>query len=302
MIQACRIIQNPNYGLTMSGDIFDIKTGKKISLEETDILIGKEELFVSNWYGNESWLKSHNDIKNLKYYAISEKIVMIHETMFSRIPNFSNYVISKSGTVVSLRRKKIMKRRMSENGYFSVHITNDSGKSKVAKVHRLVMSTYIGECPIGYVTDHLDGNKFNPSLDNLEYVTYAENTRRSLNMGLQKNKVWDTTEVELLCKMLQDGMPNSVIEETFSYKGLDHRSIIMIIHLVRSRKYFKEISKDYDFPKVTYLNKKDSKLSSFDVIHIREDERSNSELSNIYGVSTSTISKIRKGNTFKYVE
>lgn len=302
MIQACRMIQNPDIGLTINGVFFDIYSGKEIRYSELEISESKDKLYISNWYGDEKWLNSYGDIVKLSLRSISEIELCHHDTIFRKIPGFSNYAISRNGTVVSIRRKRLMKRQCSENGYFVIHLSNDFGKSKLMKLHILVAITFIGERIPGYVIDHLDGNKFNPKLENLEYVSPGENTRRSLTMGIQKNKVWDETEIRIMCSMLQSGSTNKEIEEYFAYKELSHRSIIMILHLIRSGKYFRDISKDYIIPKNTYLNKKDCILSEDDVKEIRNDNRSITEIANSYGVSTSTISKVKTNKTFKYVK
>lgn len=302
MVQACRMIQNPDIGLTINGIFFDIYSGKDIQYSELGLPESKAKLYISNWYGDEKWLNSYDDIVKLSLRSISEIELCHHDTIFRKIPGFSNYAISRNGTVVSIRRKRLMKRQCSENGYFVIHLSNDFGKSKLMKLHILVAITFIGERIPGYVIDHLDGNKFNPKLENLEYVSPGENTRRSLTMGNQKNKVWDESEIRIMCSMLQSGSTNKEIEEYFAYKELSHRSIIMILHLIRSGKYFRDISKDYIIPKNTYLNKKDCILSEDDVREIRNDNRSIAEIANIYGVSTSTISKVKMNKTFKYVK
>lgn len=45
--------------------------------------------------------------------------------------------------------------------------------------HKLVALAWIGPRPIGMEIDHLNGDKLNWSLDNLEYVTPAENRKRA---------------------------------------------------------------------------------------------------------------------------
>lgn len=47
------------------------------------------------------------------------------------------------------------------------------------KVHILVMEAFVGPCPEGMEVDHLDSDRANSRLDNLEYVTHKENVRRA---------------------------------------------------------------------------------------------------------------------------
>lgn len=59
-------------------------------------------------------------------------------------------------------------------------------KRKKKYVHVLVAETFIGECPTGYQVDHVDGNKSNNCLSNLEYVSKRENDRRTYSNGGRK--------------------------------------------------------------------------------------------------------------------
>ena len=53
MIQACRMIQNPDIGLTINGIFFDIYSGKDIQYSELGFSESKDKLYISNWYGDE---------------------------------------------------------------------------------------------------------------------------------------------------------------------------------------------------------------------------------------------------------
>ena len=60
------------------------------------------------------------------------------------------------------------------NGYMTVSISiNNEIKTKY--VHRLVLNAWKGECPYGYEARHLDGNKTNNLLENLEWSSKSEN-------------------------------------------------------------------------------------------------------------------------------
>jgi hypothetical protein len=48
-----------------------------------------------------------------------------------------------------------------------------------AKVAHLVAEAFIGPRPLGFVTNHIDGDKTNNHFQNLEWVTYGENNRHA---------------------------------------------------------------------------------------------------------------------------
>ena len=53
-----------------------------------------------------------------------------------------------------------------------------NGKFHQVGLHNIIYAWYKGEVPLGYEVDHLDGDTFNNSPENLELVTRAENIRR----------------------------------------------------------------------------------------------------------------------------
>ena len=57
-------------------------------------------------------------------------------------------------------------------GYFIIHL------EKCMTIHRIVAETFLGSIPEGYDVDHIDGDKSNNSVTNLEIVTHQENMRR----------------------------------------------------------------------------------------------------------------------------
>lgn len=93
------------------------------------------------------------------------------------VPEFPNYLVSRSGQVLSLRRPRAAGGILSSkiaSGYVVVRLQR--GKSRfTALVHRLVLSAFIGPCPDFMEAAHLDGNRLNNSLENLKWVTRKEN-------------------------------------------------------------------------------------------------------------------------------
>lgn len=63
-------------------------------------------------------------------------------------------------------------------GYYQVKL-RFSKKRFNRYIHRLVWETFIGIIPDGYEINHIDHNKQNNSLDNLELVTHSENLKKA---------------------------------------------------------------------------------------------------------------------------
>lgn len=98
------------------------------------------------------------------------------------------YEVSNLGRVRSFKRRKlkILKERISPNGYRFVAFQID-GKKILQTVHRLVAQAFIPNPGNKPEVNHIDGNKANNRVENLEWVTRSENTQHALATGLIKS-------------------------------------------------------------------------------------------------------------------
>ncbi len=110
-----------------------------------------------------------------------------------------NYIISIDGSIRSLDRVHLIARRgspkpykrklkgaevssrESNKGYMRVQMGK---RAKMHYVHRLVLATFVGnkEYP-QYQCDHINHNRADNRLENLEWVTQSENIQRSIKSG-----------------------------------------------------------------------------------------------------------------------
>lgn len=88
------------------------------------------------------------------------------------------YKVSKHGQVFSLYKNKIMKHKLDKAGYCVIGLTKDSTQ-KVLKVHRLVANAFLDDFEskdiLGYHVDHIDGDKQNNNILNLQMLTHFDN-------------------------------------------------------------------------------------------------------------------------------
>lgn len=95
------------------------------------------------------------------------------------IPDYEGlYQVSDCGQVKSFKngKEKILKPGLDRGGYEYVVLCKD-GVTKNYKVHRLVMYTH-SHVDDELTVNHIDENKRNNHLSNLEYCTRAENVRK----------------------------------------------------------------------------------------------------------------------------
>ena len=86
-----------------------------------------------------------------------------------------------------MREGKFLKTSLASMGYFVVGLCKD-GKAKQFFVHRLVAEHFIINSKNKPQVNHLDGNKKNNYVDNLEWVTASENGLHAHRMGLSTSK------------------------------------------------------------------------------------------------------------------
>lgn len=109
------------------------------------------------------------------------------------------YQVSDQGNVKSLARKRnnskgsytqkerILKQSNTTTGYKKVELVKN-GQKKSLRVHRLVAQAFIPNPENKPEVNHIDGNKTNNFVSNLEWVTSSENTTHAYTAKLSSQK------------------------------------------------------------------------------------------------------------------
>lgn len=102
------------------------------------------------------------------------------------------YAISENGKVWSYRKNRFLKEIIGDGGYLQVNLFKN-GSFKYFRIHRLVAEHFIKKIPSGLTVDHIDGNKKNNSVNNLQIISRGENSYKA-NKGRKlslatKNKI-----------------------------------------------------------------------------------------------------------------
>jgi len=82
---------------------------------------------------------------------------------------------------------RILKPGLDGDGYHKVSLSK-AGDIRSVKVHKMVITAFIGPRPEGKQINHIDGDKSNNRLDNLEYVTQSENMLHAYKIGLESQR------------------------------------------------------------------------------------------------------------------
>lgn len=106
------------------------------------------------------------------------------------------YQVSNLGNIKSLKRKTwngyifvqkedlILKPGLNAKKYLYVSLSKDN-KTHTYRVHRLVAQTFIPNPENKPQVNHIDGNKSNNNVDNLEWCTNSENQIHAFKLGLK---------------------------------------------------------------------------------------------------------------------
>lgn len=111
---------------------------------------------------------------------------MWKKLIYPRIGEYaSDFLISDTGELKNIKTNHIYKLEILKSGYYSVRVSlGDSKCKKHIIIHKAVALTFIDN-PNNYnVVNHIDGNKLNNSVDNLEWGTYGHNLKHAYEIGL----------------------------------------------------------------------------------------------------------------------
>ena len=113
------------------------------------------------------------------------------------------YKVSNLGNVKSIDRErpwrfgktqklkgKAKTPRVEKAGYTLFDLMLEDGKKKTIRLHQLVYHSFKDTSPIkGMVVDHIDGDKSNNSLDNLQFISHSDNCVKGKTHTERKHKL-----------------------------------------------------------------------------------------------------------------
>jgi hypothetical protein len=122
------------------------------------------------------------------------------------------YKVGNKGTILGLSRSNddrykdniwVLKQYEDRNGYMYVTLQKDK-KRKTIKVHKLVADNFIKNVNNYPCINHIDSNRKNNNVSNLEFCTHKQNTQWALKTGrfdnmrklnskrMKENRVWES--------------------------------------------------------------------------------------------------------------
>ena len=159
------------------------------------------------------------------------------QEIWKTIPTFSNYQVSNLGNVKSLEKKvktkggvyKTLKERQinckhRKNGYLYVELY-ENGNHKKFNVHRLVTQAFISNNNNLPQVNHIDGDKTNNIVNNLEWCTPSHNMKEAYKLGLEKPNKTCFKKGNIPYTIKKVSLFNSKFELLNTYKSIKEASL-----------------------------------------------------------------------------
>ena len=165
--------------------------------------------------------------------------VIIDGVKYYKHPEFSNYAASKDGDVINVINKKIISKIKNNCGYLQFSIYNKNlKKTKTFFQHRFVYEVIKGKIPSHFEIDHVNGNKTDNRIKNLQLLTHQQNIEKS------KNKPIISSNIKTGEKRIFDSIKKTGIELGISSSN--------ICKICRNKKSYKITTSKKDGKKYTF--------------------------------------------------
>ena len=165
---------------------------------------------------------------------------------FKPIPEFPKYLIDENGTIYGTKNNIVMKAVLNRNGYEKICLRDDTGKKHLKSVHHLVLSafnepeyrrlkdSYVKGQNDYLVVNHIDSNRTNNHISNLEVVTQQENIRHGIEHGNWAAnsvaiKFLDSGEVKNFDSMTSASKYLGLNESTFQHR-FDNKKYLNVVY------------------------------------------------------------------------
>ena len=123
--------------------------------------------------------------------------------MRKSIPGYENlYEVDEEGYVYSLRKGIIIKPVQMQNGYLYAHLCNGK-KTKFVRIHRLVAEAFLPNPNKYGQVNHINGNKHDNRVANLEWCDGYQNMSHAIANGLFKPKGEDNPACKLSAEIVK---------------------------------------------------------------------------------------------------
>jgi hypothetical protein len=142
------------------------------------------------------------------------------------IDGYPNYIISSNGRVKNKSTGRILKPRPATNGYLRVCLYDKDGQRRDLLIHRLGANAFYDGDHDGLDVNHIDGQKDNNFIGNLEWATRSENLKHAYRTKLRDSPHNRCKAI----KIVETGEIFKSVRECARYLGVSHSNISLCLN------------------------------------------------------------------------
>ena len=166
--------------------------------------------------------------------------------MYQKHPYYSNYKANKNGSVIGAQGK-LLTPINHHTGYDVITVRNNGKEQKQYRLHRFIWECFNGIITDDRVINHINGNKKDNNIDNLELVSNKTNVIHAYKIGLKKgnkgtinsnSKLTEKQARTLIGYLITTDKPNKWYGDLF---GLHPNYVSLIKHKKRWNHIWEEI-------------------------------------------------------------
>ena len=133
---------------------------------------------------------------------------------------YTNFGANKYGQIYNKKTKRVSTGNLMPNGYMKITLSQIGLTQKTLCIHRLVYECFNGQIPLKMQINHIDSNKQNNCIDNLELMTRSENVKHAYKTKKYKTKIEITSDKPIKSIKLDIKMKESDDDFTENEKQL----------------------------------------------------------------------------------
>lgn len=224
------------------------------------------------------------------------------EKLFLDLINSGHLEVSKDGMVFNTKTNRYIQ-HIGNKGYFLISHLFD--KIMTIQVHRLIWIYFNGPIPKNMVINHIDGNKGNNNIDNLEIVTPKENAEHASRLVLIKRLPGEKHHLSRFKDSEVSKFREMYKNNECSIKDI---SKITNVHIVTVKDMLFGKTYGHIKNKVVVKNEKDiaknninkNKFSVDEITKMKKDGLSDHKIAKILNSSRATIQRFRVNNNINH--
>lgn len=197
-----------------------------------------ETMFYGVVYQTEHFNLSRAVVKRMRriVFNLYESLPLPDGFHVVPINSTTKYIINKSGDLLRASSRTFVGQRPNADGYIMCDTSYTTTKGtlfKSERLHRLMAMTFLPKSIDTLEVNHIDGNKANNNLHNLEWCTRLENMQHAYETGLvtphQGEMVGTSKLTEIIVKELRtkhgNGATYAALAREYEHIGISAKNI-----------------------------------------------------------------------------